>query len=330
MKTRIEFTSVGKLSFPQSELELGQLFSSDERCLEYLYQIRFPDGFECWNCGGKKGYPIAERKAIECAACGKWTFLTAGTVMEKSKTSLCKWFAGAFFMTTLTPSMSALQFQRRLLVPSYECAFQMFHKLRAALVVPDRTKLEGEIEMDETMIGGHRIGPPGRGAEGKSLVIGAVEVVHYWQKGKERTRAGRARLLHVEDASGKTIVGFLKDYVEKGTLVRTDGWSGYSGIEKHGYRHDPFILRDPEQASKVFPHIHRVFGNLKAWIVGTFHGVSPKHMQAYLNEYVFRFNRRFEPWQAFNAALGLAAESDAPTYEQLYRSGTKKGWEHPR
>jgi transposase-like protein len=320
------------VNFPTNLLELGQVFSSDEVCLDYLANIRWPDGFKCAECGGTKAYPVPERKAVKCAKCGTWTYLTQGTVMEKSKTSLCKWFSGAFLLTTHTPGMSALQFQKELGIPSYKCAFHMFHKLRAALVVPFRSKLEGEVEMDETIIGSHRIGsPPGRGAEGKSLVIGAVEVVHYKdKKGTPRTRAGRVRLLHVENASSRVIVSFLKDYVEAGTLVRTDGWKGYAGIQKYGYRHDPFILRDPAQASKVFPHIHRVFGNLKAWIIGTFHGVSPKHMQAYLNEYVFRFNRRFTPQQAFDAMLGLAAESPAPTYQQLYRAGTASGWEHPQ
>jgi transposase-like protein len=320
-----------QVRFPASILELGQIFSSDEACLEYMIQARWPEGFQCPECKGTKAYMVWERKALKCAKCGEWQYITQGTVMQKSKTRLCKWFSGAYMMTTMTPGMSALQFQRQIGIPSYECAFQMLHKLRAAMVVPFRSKLEGEVEIDETFIGSHRIGsPPGRGAEGKSLVIGAVEVVPYWDKGKERTRAGRARLLHVENASNRVIVSFLKDYVATGTLVRTDGWKGYQGIEKYGYKHDPFILRDPEQASKVFPHVHRVFGNLKAWIIGTFHGVSPKHMQAYLNEYVFRFNRRFKPWEAFNSMLGLASESEAPTYQQLYQAGTLKGWEHPQ
>jgi len=167
------------MRFPSSILELGQMFSSDEACLEYMMQVRWPEGFQCSACKATKAYMVWERKALKCAKCGQWQYITQGTVMEKSRTSLCKWFAGAYMITTITPGMSALQFQRQMGIPSYECAFQMFHKLRSALVVPFRSKLEGEVEMDETMIGGHRIGsPPGRGAEGKSLVIGAVEVVH--------------------------------------------------------------------------------------------------------------------------------------------------------
>jgi transposase-like protein len=320
------------MNFPKSILELGQIFNSDEACLDYLAQMRWPKGFVCKYCNGEKGYPVPERKAIKCGSCGKWSYLTEGTVMEKSKTSLRKWFAGAYLITTVTPGMSALQFQRQIGIPSYECAFQILHKLRAALVVPDRSKLEGAIEMDETYIGGHRIGsPPGRGAEGKSLVIGAVEVRPASGKsGKTHTAAGRCRLLKVENADGKTIKAFLAEYVEPGTLVRTDGWKGYNGIEAEGYVHKPWVLSDPTQASKVFPHIHRVFSNLKAWIIGTFHGVSEKHMQAYLNEYTFRFNRRFLPWVGFNTALGLAAESEAPTYKALYAAGKKYGWEHPQ
>jgi transposase-like protein len=312
--------------FPTNILELGQTFTNDEKCLLYMIEVRWPEGFECPSCDSGDPYFIADRKAMKCSKCDKWTYITEGTVMEKSKTSLCKWFAGAYLAITVTPGISAVQFQRQLGIPSYECAFQMLHKLRASMVSPDREPLSGVIEMDETMIGGHRIGPRGRGAEGKSLVIGAVEKIQT-SKG---SKAGRVRLLHAEDASGKSIIGFLDDYVEKGTVVRTDGWKGYEGIEKHGYEHDPFILNDPEKASKVFPHIHRVFGNLKAWIIGTFHGVSPKHMQAYLNEYTFRFNRRKSPWKAFNAVLGLASHMEGPTYEELYRSGTKKGWEHPQ
>lgn len=229
-------------------------------------------------------------------------------------------------MTTQTPGMSALQFQRQVGIPSYEAAFQIMHKLRAAMVAPERDKLGGIIEADETYIGSHRIGGGrGRGAEGKSLVVGAVEV----KNGKKGPYAGRARLLKIEHADSDTLSGFLVMNVERDTVVRTDGWRGYNGIEAEGFIHEPFPLNDPEKASKVFPHIHRVFGNLKAWIIGTHHGVSPKHMQAYLNEYVFRFNRRFAPWGAFNTLLGLASDHAAPTYEQLYRAGTKKGWEHP-
>jgi transposase-like protein len=314
-----------KFPFPKSILELGQMFSSDDHCLEYLFQARFLDGFICSVCQSDKGYPVPERKAIKCGKCASWTYLTEGTVMEKSKTSPCKWFSGAYLMVTVTPGISATQFQRQLDIPSYECAFQILHKLRAAMIAPTRELLKGVVEVDETMIGGHRIGARGRGAEGKALVIGAVEKIST----SSGSRAGRVRLQYVSDASAKTIKKFLTEFVEPGTVVRTDGWSGYNSIDHDGYEHHVAAVGEPENASKVLPQIHRVFGNLKAWIIGTFHGVSPKHMQAYLNEYTFRFNRRKNPWKAFDTILGLATHSDAPTYDELYKSGSESGWEHP-
>lgn len=318
--------SCGTFKYPKSILELGRVFHSDECCLEYLYEMRFPDGFECENCGGKKGYPIGERKAIECAKCGEWTYLTAGTVMEKSKTSLCKWFTAAYLMTTQTPGMSAVQFQKQVGIPSYEAAFNIMHKLRAAMVVPDRDKLEGVVEVDESYIGGHRIGgKSGRGAEGKALVVGAVEVV----QGKKGPYAGRIRLKRIEAASYENLSDFIVANIERGTTLKTDGWAGYEGIDHEGYEHRVLVEGKPEMAHLLFPHIHRIFGNVKAWIIGTHHGVSPKHIQAYLNEYVFRFNRRFKPWEAFNTVLGLASDSESPTYEELYAVGEKDGWEHP-
>ena len=315
------------LNFPTNIFELGQMFNTQDACRDFMFRVRWPDGYRCLNCDSDRYAMLTTRNhIIQCSKCRHQVSLTSGTAMENSHIGLCQWFVGAYLMTTATPSISALQLQRQLGRKRYEPCFNMLHKLRAVMVRPDTEMLEGEVEMDETIIGGHRIGPRGRGALGKSLVLGAVERI---PTKAGHTRAGKCRLLKVDHADNATIVHFLKRYVEPGSTIHTDGWQGYEGIEEDGYNHDPFILRDPTQASKIFPHIHRVFGNLKAWIIGTFHGVSPKHMQAYLNEYAFRFNRRFEPWETFTAALGLAAEGESPTYQQLYRAGAPTGWTHP-
>jgi transposase-like protein len=304
--------------FPRSIFELGQLFSGDDSCLEYIVEARWPDGFKCPHCNGTRFYWLETRKKmIKCASCREQISLTAGTVMEKTKTSLCKWFTGAYLMTTHTPGISALQFQRQVDIPSYECAFQILHKIRASAVRPNRDKLSGYVEVDESWIGGHRLGKRGRGAEGKALVVGAIEV-----RGKG---AARARFRRVRNASHETLSGFIKAHVEPGSIVRTDGWRGYIGIEDYGYQHSREIEESPERAALILPHFHRVISNLKAWIIGTHHGVSPKHMQAYLNEYCFRFNRRMSPWKAFETLLGLAAHSEGPTYNQLYAND---GWIH--
>ena len=315
------------MNFPHNIFELGQMFSCPESCQDFLFQILYPNGYTCKKCGGTKhGWVGTRSHIVRCEKCKDQVSLTSGTAMHQSHLSLCDWFVGAYLMTTETPSISALQLQRQLGYKRYEPAFNMLHKLRAVMVRPDQEVLEGDVEMDETYIGGHRIGPRGRGALGKSLVLVAVERIPT-QSG--HTRAGRCRLRQVDDADEDSILNFLQDYVAKGTLVHTDGWPSYSNIEDYGYAHDPFILKDPTQASKVFPHVHRVIGNLKAWIIGTFHGVSPKHMQAYLNEYAFRFNRRFTPWETFMAALGLASEGESPTYQELYHAGSREGWLHP-
>lgn len=305
--------------FPSSLFDFTSMFSTERACLEYLFKLQFPDGFVCpyTGCRGKKYYWTSRNRILVCAKCDRKFSLTYGTVMVKSKTSLRKWFLGAYFITTHTPGISALQFQRQAGIPRYETAFQILHKLRAGTIRPNRDKLKGYVEVDETWIGGKKSGERGRGARGKTLVVAAVEV--------HRKSVGRVRLRKIPNASHETLVKFLQDHVERGTTVKTDGWSGYLGIERYGYRHEQVIEGIPEQASVFFPHIHRVFSNLKSWIIGIHHGVSKKHIQAYLNEYTFRFNRRFTPMQAFNSLLKIESVSQAPTYKDLY-SGK---WIHP-
>jgi transposase-like protein len=263
---------------------------------------------------------------LVCAACGKDISLIAGTIMERTHTPLPIWFLGAFLMTTLKPGISALQFQHQAGLGRYETAFQILHKLRTAMVAPERSKLSGLVECDETYIGGHEIGKPGRGAEKKALVAGAVEVV----QGKDGPYAGRIRLELIATADYVSLSDFLVKNVARGTTVRTDGLAAYNGINHDGFLHRPVVLGEPEMAHKVFPHIHRAFGNLKAWLLGPHHGVTKKHIQAYLDEYVFRFNRRFDSMHSFNTLLGLAADAKAPTYEALYAAGKKDGRRAPK
>jgi transposase-like protein len=210
--------------------------------------------------------------------------------------------------------MSALQFQRQVGLSNYETAFAMLHKLRAAMVRAGRDRLSGIVEVDETYIGGKEAGPPGRGAKGKVIVAGAVDIRDKY--------ANRIRLRVIPNVTGDTLTGFVKANVQEGSSVNTDDWRGYSRLNAAGYRHIVAL---------ELPHIHRVFSNLKTWLLGTHHGVSPQHLQAYLNEYVFRFNRRGTPMAAFQTVLGLAKERIGPTYKELY--GVAKhgefAWVHP-
>lgn len=325
--------------FPTSLPEFQEVFPNDDACAKYLEAMRWPEGFTCPKCSTQREpYRFQTRSSVvlRCRACKVNTSLTAGTVMRASHTPLSVWFWGAYLVTTQTPGQSALQFQRQLGLTRYETAFQILHKLRAGMVRPERERLGGEhaVEVDECFIGG---------VHNKTIVVGAVEVrlrkdaehraAKYSQAHpnavplKKLVYAGRLRLRVVSERSASALITFVNQNVEKGSTVRTDDAKGYKSLPGFYYVHQPLkISGDPERAEAHLPMIHLVFSNLKTWILGTHHGaISEHHMQAYLNEYVFRFNRRFYPMTAFNSVLGLAARATAPTYESLY-SGA---WQHP-
>lgn len=301
-----------KLSFPKTVFEFQKQFSSEEECLKFLIQSRWPDGFVCPRCGNKDYYWISTRKLFRCKKCNYEASAIAGTVMHRSKTPLTTWFQAAYLATTHTPGISALQFQRQIGSKSYQTAFQMLHKLRAATVRPDRDKLSGIVEVDETYIGGAKPGKRGRGAAGKSIVIGAVDT-----KGKY---ANRIRFRVIPNISSSTLTEFVKSNIEEKSAVITDDWHGYSKLSKAGYNH---------AVDLKLPHIHRAFSNLKTWLLGTHHGVSKQHLQAYLNEFTFRFNRRKTPMAAFQTVLGLGSQRLGPTYKGLYSVAKDGTWAHP-
>ena len=333
--------------FPTSLPEFQKVFPNDAACATYLESVRWPDGFICHKCGCKGEpyrFPTRSTTVLRCRICKLNTSLTAGTVMEQTHTPLSTWFWAAYMVTTQTPGQSALQFQRQLGLSRYETAFQILHKLRAGMVRPERDQIGGEhpVEVDECLIGGATRGE-GRGVHHKATVVGAVEVrlrkdsehraAKYRQNHeggvplKKLVYAGRLRLRVVDGRGAEGLTRFVSENVAAGSTIRTDAWTGYDKLSDMGYAHDVLEMAgDPEKAERHLPMIHLVFSNLKTWILGTHHGrIAQHHLQAYLNEYVFRFNRRFYPMTAFNSVLGLAARSKSPTYAELY-SGQ---WAHP-
>jgi transposase-like protein len=293
-------------SFPKTIFEFNEWFPNEEACAKFLIDSRWPDGFICPRCGGKEYYLIATRRTIECKQCNYQASPTAGTVMHRSKMPLKLWFYAAYLVTTHTPGFSALQFQRQVGLTSYQTAFTMLHKLRSGMVRSGRDKLSGVVEVDETYIGGERPGKTGRGAEGKVIVAGAVDIRDKY--------ANRIRLKVIPNVTQSTLSEFVQDNIEVSSNVVTDDWLGYNKLEGLGYEHS---------ITKSLVHIHRVFSNLKTWLIGTHHGVSPQHLQAYLNEFTFRFNRRGTPMAAFQTVLGLGSTKLSPTYKELY--GVAKG-----
>jgi transposase-like protein len=222
--------------------------------------------------------------------------------MHRTKMPLTVWFYAAYLVTTHTPGMSALQFQRQLSKSSYQTAFTMLHKLRSGMVRVGRDRLSGLVEVDETYVDGEEHGKTGRGAYGKVIVAGAVDL--------HDKSANRIRLKVIPDVTQKTLNGFISENVVEGSTVRTDDWIGYAKLPENGYNHTV--------NSAELKHIHRIFSNLKTWILGTHHGVSKIHLQAYLNEFTFRFNRRGTPMAAFQTVLGLGSQHLGPTYKGLY------------
>jgi hypothetical protein len=302
---------MGRPEYPKDMREFRQRFTTPQACLEYLVQSRWPEGFVCPKCSGKSAWLNAKRYVFECRECGRQTSPTAGTLMHRSHIPVQEWFWAAYLVTTHTPGISAAQLSRQLGLSSATTAWHMLHRLRKGMVNESRSHLSGLIEADESIIGGPAKGKQGRGstaAKHKSLMIGAVEVLTYEdKKGKRCERASRLRLSILKDAGEISIRDFLMRNIQAGATLRTDGWRGYSDAALVGYKHRVRMVRTPERAHKVAPHIHRVFSNLKAWLNGTHHGVQPKYLQSYLDEFVFRFNRRKTPMAAFQTLLGISA-----------------------
>jgi hypothetical protein len=327
------------LAFPTSLRGFQTLFPDDAACAAYLERVRWHGAFVCSHCGEKgEPYRFAARPTVlRCRACKLDTRLTAGTVMQDTKTALTTWFWGAYLVSSMTPGISAVQFQRQLGLTRYETAFQILHKLRAGMVRQGRDRIGGNIsrndhvEIDETWIGGVTHGG-GQGVHDQTLVAAAVEVRQRPpKKGDKPMRrggryAGRLRLEIVPDRTAKSLCGFVEQAVEPGAIVITDAWPSYKTLAARGYEHLPVAESGkPEVAEEFLPIVHLVFSNLKAWLQGTHHGrVEPKHLQTYLNEFTFRFNRRFYPFNAFRSPLGIGTNGEGPTYDGLY-SGE---WKH--
>ena len=266
-------------------------FGTDAKCRAYLVRARWPAGFCCTGCGHDQAWSHKKRLIEECTACGEQHSILAGTIFEQTKTGLARWFLAIYLVTSSKGGISAMELKRQMGFGSYQTAWSWLHKIRRAMVRPKRTPLAARIEADETYVGGPRPGRSGRGAGGKITVAGAVES----GRGKARgRRLGRLRLAVVPDVSAQSLQGFLGQNVARPATVSTDGWSGYAGLDAAGYAHEPLNLAATwGDASLRLPAIHLVFGLTKRWLLGTHHGaVSKKHLAAYLDEFVFRFNRR--------------------------------------
>ncbi len=302
---------MGRPDFPRSIVDFQQRFPDDAACLDYLAASRWPEGFRCPVCRNARAWVLERRHLWECAGCHHQASVTAGTVMHGTHTPLRLWFWAAYLVATHTPGISAVQLQRQLGLPRYETAWLMLQKLRRAMVALEREPLRDEVEVDETLVGGHHEGRRGgRQRDGKALVGIIVEV--------RGPGSGRLRLQVLPDASQATLTPWVKELVAPGTIVHTDGWKGYGKLAAVGLRHRPLMQRrDHPDHQKLLPRTHRATANLKTWLQGTHRGVSPQHLQVYLDEFVFRHNRRRTPMAAFQTLLGLGALHGPTTYREM-------------
>jgi len=271
--------------YPRNQAEFDARFGSDEACRAYLLALRWPDGFRCPQCGHAKAWPVRSL-LFQCAACGRQTSVTAGTIFQDTRSPLTVWFRAMWTVTSQKTGTSALTLQQVLGLGSYQTAWTWLHKLRRAMVRPGRERLAGRVEVDETFVGALEDGVRGRGAVKKALIVVAAEEVG--------RGIGRIRLRRVPDGSADSLQGFIDDVVEPRSRVHTDGWVGYDRLKAHGYRHRITFLSDhPEPATELLPRVHLVVSLLKRWLLGTHQGaVSPAHLDYYLDEFTFRFNRR--------------------------------------
>lgn len=298
-------------------MEFLDRFPTDEACLAYLYQIRWPERFVCPECSGPTGW-LTNRGTVFCGQCRRQTSPMAGTILHNTRTPIRKWFLAGWLLCTQKTGVSAKTLQRELQV-GYKTGWLILQKLRQATVRTERGQLIGKVEVDETYVGGQETGVTGRQLVDKALVVIAVEL--------DGKKVGRVRLRHVPDASGVSLVGFVKECVAPGAIVKTDDWNGYNGIHAAGFVHQVTSLQgDSTRAEKFFPHVHLVASMLKRWLLSTHQGrVEKKHLQAYLDEYAFRFNRRrsMHIGKIFHRLMEQMVVRKAETYREIVNKGEK-------
>ena len=301
--------------YPRTIGEFERRFSSEDACRAYIEALRWPDGFRCSACG-EKSATVVRKGLHQCRGCRHQTSVTAGTIFQDTRKPLLMWFRAMWYVTSQKNGASALGLQRVLGLGSYETAWTWLHKLRRAMVRPDRDRLSGWIEVDETFIGGLAEGAVGgRQKTNKALVVIAAQA--------DGPKIGQIRMRMIADASANSLHPFVIDCIEPGSTLHTDGWQGYAGLEKKGFDREVAPTRGRKKdASKHLPRVHRVAALLKRWLLGTHQGaVAPWQLPYYLDEFTFRFNRRTSKSRGklFFRLMQQAVNTPPVTYEDVIK-----------
>jgi len=283
-------------------------FPTEDACYQHLIETRWPNGFHCPCCGHTKAYFIPSRRQFQCTACKKQTSVTAGTVFHRLRLPIKTLFWAVYLITSSKKGISAMELQRKLNLGSYKTAWLLYHKIRVAMASSGKFPLTKAVEIDETYVGGRRPGKRGRGAEGKSLVVAAVET--------DGRSMGRTYLTTIDDASMDSLSGFVTCRVAPGTKIRTDAFKSY-GFLTESYFHIPVIRKTTSPDDDPLPKVHIIIANLKMWLLGTFNCLPSKHLQKYLDEFIFRFNRRWNLGSIFDKLLNRCIVTPTCTYAEL-------------
>jgi len=305
---------IGGVDYPRTYQEFREWFPDDAACIDYLGQLRWPDGFVCPKCGCGRSWRTAKRQWV-CADCAQRTSVTAGTIFHRSHTPISTWFAAAWFVTSQKNGVSAVGLQHALGFGSYETAWAWLHKLRRAMVRPERDLLEGDVELDEIFLGGRSPGKTG-GASDKVPVMVAVERL-------DSKRLGRVRFAIAERPHSREMVDFACATIAPGSSIHTDGAFMLRRLATLGYTHQFITGYNAADLDEVMPGVHLVSSLVKRWIAGTLqHNVSRDLLAYYLDEYAFRFNRRNSRARGmlFYRLLQQAVATDPHPLTELYSS----------
>lgn len=299
------------MKIPSNQMEFEEMFKTEQNCVDYLIAVRWPHGFECPVCGSVRFWKKSNGR-FECIDCHTETSVKNGTIFHKSTKPLLTWFHAIWWMVAQKNGVSAKGLQKILGLGSYQTAWTWLHKFRRLMILSGRTKLQGTVEVDEVMVGGKTSGNRGRGAEGKSLIAVAVEV-----KGR---KTGRARLAKIPDASSESLMAFIVNNIEPSSTIITDGWPSYNALSEKGYQHKVQKATVKDEDEEVLPNVHRIASLLKRWLLGTHQSYLNKNkLEYYLDEYVFRYNRRTSKSRGllFLRLIEQGVKAEPISYEEI-------------
>jgi transposase-like protein len=293
--------------------EFMERFGGQEACVEHLRTVRWGQNLErfvCPACGYHRGWWLPRRQLVECAECHRQTSVTAGTVFHRVRSPLWKWFWAIYQLAQDKKGIAAIELAKQISV-TYSTAWLMLHKLRRAMRRRDEGYvLQGLVEVDETYVGGKAEGKRGRGADKKTVVAVALEL-------RSDGKPGHVAMRSIARPDGHCLRRFAEHKINKGAILKTDGWGAYRLVAKAGYAHEATVTGNGKAAVQKFPWLHTFISNMKRMILGTYHSVSPKHLDSYLAEFNYRTNRRWLEASLFDRLIVAAVGSKAVTYKEL-------------